>query len=57
MLNERDKAMVHILTFFRNRMAAVNKHNVNRVKELISTHEISVSELVDRYVKFVYENS
>jgi len=57
MLNERDKAMVHILTFFRNRIAAVNKHNVNQVKELISTHEISVSELVDRYVKFVYENS
>jgi len=27
------------------------------MKELISTHEISVSELVDRYVRLVYENS
>jgi hypothetical protein len=57
MVNDRDKAMILILSFFRNKMAAVNKHNVSQVKELISTHEIAVSELVDRYVKFVYENS
>lgn len=57
MTNERDKAMILILSFFRNKMAAVNKHNVSQVKELISTHEISVSELVDKYVKYVYENS
>ena len=57
MLNERDKAMVNILNFFRNRMAAVNKHNVNQVKELISTHEIAVSELVDKYVDLVLKNS
>jgi len=57
MLDERDKAMLIILGFFRYKMAAVNKGNVSHVKELISTHEISVSELVDRYVKFVYENS
>jgi hypothetical protein len=57
MVNDRDKAMILILGFFRNKMAAVNKHNISQVKELISTHEIAVSELVDRYVKFVYENS
>jgi len=55
--DDRDKAMLLILNFFRNKMAAVNKHNVSQVKELISTHEIAVSELVDRYIKFVYENS
>lgn len=57
MTDDREKAMIYILSFFKNRMAAVNKHNVSQVKELISTHEIAVSELVDRYVKFVYENS
>lgn len=57
MTEEREKAMVNILNFFRNKMAAVNKHNVSQVKELISTHEIAVSELVDKYVKLVYENS
>lgn len=57
MIDDRDKAMVYILSFFRNKMAAVNKHNVSQVKELISTHEIAVSELVDKYVKLVYENS
>jgi hypothetical protein len=38
-------------------MAAVNKHNINQVKELISVHEIAVSELVDEYVRLVLENS
>ena len=57
MTDDRDKAMVYILSFFKNRMAAVNKHNVSKVKELISTHEIAVSELVDMYVRLVYENS
>lgn len=57
MTEDREKAMVTILSFFRNRMAAVNKHNVSQVKELISTHEIAVSELVDKYVRLVYENS
>lgn len=56
-MTERDKAMIYILSFFRSKMAAVNKHNVSQVKELISTHEIAVSELVDKYVKLVYENS
>jgi hypothetical protein len=57
MNEDRNKAMIHILNFFRSRMAAVNKHNVSQVKELISTHEISVSELVNKYVELVYKNS
>jgi hypothetical protein len=57
MTNDREKAMIYILSFFKNRMAAVNKHNVSQVKELISTHEISVSELVNKYVELVYKNS
>ncbi len=57
MTEEREKAMIYILSFFKNRMAAVNKHTVSQVKELISTHEIAVSELVDKYVRLVYENS
>lgn len=57
MTEDREKAMVTILSFFRNRMAVMNKHNVSQVKELISTHEIGASELVDKYVRLVYENS
>lgn len=57
MTEDREKAMIYILSFFKNKMAAVNKHNVDRAKELISTHEIAVSELVDKYVELVYENS
>jgi hypothetical protein len=57
MINDREKAMIYILSFFKNKMAAVNKHNVSQVKELISTHEIAVSELVDKYVELIYENS
>ena len=57
MTEDREKAMIYILSFFKNKMAAVNKHNVSQVKALISTHEIAVSELVDKYVKLVYENS
>jgi len=57
MTDDREKAMIYILSFFKNRMAAVNKHNVSQVKELISTHEIAASELVDKYVSLVYENS
>ena len=57
MTDDRDKAMVYILGFFKNRMAAVNRHNVSQVKELISKHEIAVSELVDKYVDLVYKHS
>jgi len=57
MTEDREKAMIYILSFFRSKMAAMNKHNISKVKEHISTHEISVSELVDMYVRLVYENS
>jgi len=57
MNEDRTKAMIYILSFFKNRMAAVNKHNVDKAKELIGLHEISVSELINKYVELVYENS
>jgi hypothetical protein len=53
----RDQAMIYIINFFNSRMSAVNEHNVSKTKELISTHEISVSELVDKYVQLVLANS
>jgi hypothetical protein len=53
----RDDAMVYLINFFNSRMSAVNKHNVSKVKELIGLHEIAVSELVDKYVRLVLENS
>jgi hypothetical protein len=57
MNEEREKAMIYIINFFNSRMSAVNKHNVSKVKELIGLHEIAVSELVDKYVRLVLENS
>ena len=53
----KDEAMVYLINFFTYRLAAVNKFHVNNAKELISTHEISASELVDKYVRLVVENS
>ena len=57
MTEDRDHAMIYLINFFNSRMSAMNKNSVARAKELISTHEIAVSELVDKYVKLVYENS
>ena len=57
MNEDREKAMVYIINFFNSRMSAINKHNVSKTKELISTHEIAVSELVDKYVQLVLANS
>ncbi len=57
MTEDREKAMVYIISFFNSRMAAVNKHNVSKVKELISTHEIGASELIDKYIDLVLKNS
>jgi acyl CoA:acetate/3-ketoacid CoA transferase alpha subunit len=36
---------------------AMSKNNVDKVKELITNHEISASELVNKYVDLVYTNS
>jgi hypothetical protein len=57
MNEERDKAMIYLINFFNSRMGAMSKSNVDKAKELISTHEIATSELVNKYVKLVYENS
>jgi hypothetical protein len=57
MTDDREKAMVTIINFFNSRMGAMSKNNVDKAKELISTHEIGASELVDKYVRLVYENS
>ena len=53
----REQAMIYLINFFNSRMSAVNKHNVNKAKELIGLHEVSVSELVNKYVELVLENS
>ena len=53
----RDQAMVYLINFFNSRMSAVNKHNVSKAKELMGLHEISVSELIDKYVELVLKNS
>lgn len=53
----RDQAMVYIINFFNSRMSAMSKNNVDKAKELIGLHEISASELINKYVELVYENS
>jgi hypothetical protein len=57
MIDNKDKALIYVINFFNSRLSVMNKNNIERTKELISTHEISASELVDKYVKLVYENS
>jgi hypothetical protein len=57
MNEDRTKAMIHIINFFNSRMSAMSSNNVDKVKELISLHEIYASELVDKYVDLVYKNS
>jgi hypothetical protein len=57
MNEERDKAMIYLINFFNSRMSAMNKSSIAKAKELISNHEIAVSELVDKYVRLVLENS
>lgn len=57
MIDNKDKALIYVINFFNSRMRAMSKNDIERTKELISTHEISASELVDKYVKLVYENT
>jgi hypothetical protein len=57
MNEDRAKAMIHIINFFNSRMSAMSISNVDKVKELISLHEIYTSELVDKYVDLVYKSS
>jgi len=53
----REQAMIYIINFFNSRMTAMSKNNVDKAKELIGLHEIATSELVNKYVELVYENS
>ncbi len=53
----RDQAMIYIPNFFNSRMSAMNNASRNKVKELIGLHEIATSELVNKYVELVLENS
>jgi hypothetical protein len=53
----REQAMIYVINFFNSRMGATSKNNVDKAKELIGLHEIGASELVDKYVRLVYENS
>ncbi len=53
----REQAMIYVINFFNSRMMTTSKKHVDKAKELIGLHEISVSELVNKYVELVYENS
>ena len=53
----REQAMIYIINFFNSRMMTTSSKHVDKAKELISLHEIAVSELVNKYVELVYENS
>jgi hypothetical protein len=57
MNEEREKAMIYIINFFNSRMNAMNKASINKAKELTSTHEIAVSELINKYIDLVHKNS
>jgi len=53
----RDQAMVYIINFFNSRMATMSNAHRNKVKELIGLHEIDTTELVNKYLELVLENS
>ncbi len=53
----REQAIIYIINFFNSRMMTTSKKHVDKAKELIGLHEIAVSELVNEYVRLVYENS
>ena len=54
---DRNQAMVYLINFFNSRMSAMSKHNVDKAKELVGLHEISASELVNKYVELVRSNA
>jgi hypothetical protein len=53
----REQAMIYIINFFNSRMSAMSDANRNKVKELIGLHEISATELVNKYIDLVNKNS
>ena len=54
---DRNQAMVYLINFFNSRMLTMSKASVSKAKELTGLHEISVCELVNKYVELVIENS
>ena len=53
----REQAMIYIINFLNSRMSAMSKSNVDKAKELVGLHEISASELVNKYVELVRSNA
>jgi hypothetical protein len=53
----REQAMIYLINFFNSRMSAMSKNNVDKAKELVGLHEISASELVNKYVELVKNNA
>lgn len=53
----REQAMIYLINFFNSRVSAANRYTVTKVKELMVMHNLSVAELVDKYVDLVYKNS
>ena len=51
------QAMIYLLNFFNSRMRVFNKRTTDRVQDIISFHEITVSDLINKYVELVRENS
>lgn len=53
----REQAMIYLINFFNSRMLTMSKAQVSKAKELVGLHEIAVSELINKYVELVLENS
>ena len=54
---DRNQAMVYLINFFNSRMSAMSKSNIDKAKELVGLHEISASELINKYVELVRSNA
>jgi hypothetical protein len=52
----RNQAIIFLLNFFNSKISAANRHTVTKVTELMSIHNITMPELVDKYVRLVHEN-
>lgn len=51
------QAMIYLINFFNSRMSVFNKRDTDRVQEIISFHNITVSDLINKYIELVRENS
>lgn len=51
------QAMIYLLNFFNSRMGVFNKRTTDRVQKIISLHNITVSDLINKYIELVHENS